>query len=357
MTADPYSLSLHAVLAAAAPAAGVAASLWVADEHPPALPGDIDGWPILTNRWDVARRLEAAGGVVRFSDFDFSPWPRAALAAVGYRISKEKAVVHHIINAALERLRPGGTLWLAGHKQEGIRTYVTKAAARAGTVATLERLGGGGVLAAIQRGPVLHAPLDDQRYTEWRALPAGELTAPDLQLEALQLESKPGIFGWQKVDAGSALLLAALPEVWPTAPQRLLDLGSGYGLLATYAAHRWPTTAIVATDNNAAAVAGTRRNLRAFGERAEAIASDAGAELATGFDALLCNPPFHRGFATADALNQRFIAAAARLLRPGGTALFVVNAFIPLEQRAQPLFRAVTPIMANRSFKVVALTR
>ncbi|MDX9874144.1 MAG: methyltransferase, partial [Spongiibacteraceae bacterium] len=301
--------------------------------------------------WDVARRWQEAGGTAQFSDFDFSAWPPATLTAIGYRISKEKAVVHHIINAALERLRPGGVLWLAGHKQEGIRTYVAKAAARAGAVAELERLAGGGTLAAIRRGAALGAALDDQHYSEWREL------AADAVGIAQPLATKPGIFGWQKIDAGSALLLQAVPEVWPAPPERLLDLGSGYGLLAVYAASRWPGTTIVATDNNAAAVAASQRNLAPFGERAGARPSDAGAELSPGFDALLCNPPFHRGFGTADALNERFIAAAARLLRPGGQALFVVNAFIPLEQRSRGLFRRITPIIADRSFKVVALAR
>src|SRR5699024_3205426 len=77
--------------------------------------------------------------------------------------------------------------------------------------------------------------------------------APDLTLY-----TAPGIFGWDKVDEGSRLLATTLAEhgrqLWPRPPQRVLDLGCGYGYLTVMAGRHWPGVELVATDSHAGAV-------------------------------------------------------------------------------------------------------
>lgn len=318
--------------------------LWLADEHVDALPALAPGVLAISNRCDVQARLQAGGVDCRLSDFDIGALG-GEFDTVVFRVAKEKAQVHHLINAALEHLAPGGWLWLAGEKSEGIRAYIDKAAARVGGASRLER-DGPRLLGGIQRGAVLGAPLDDRGYAEWRQL----ALSPELTVW-----SKPGIYGWQKIDAGSAFLVEHLDAVWPTPPGRVLDLGCGYGYLTLCAARRWPDAAFTATDNNIVAVEAARRNLQALA--ASVHCSDAGAGLDGGFDALLCNPPFHQGFEVEGALTRRFLAAAARLLAPGGRALFVVNQFIPLERLAGDHFRQVEQVARNRSFKLVTVVR
>jgi 16S rRNA (guanine1207-N2)-methyltransferase len=318
--------------------------LWLADEHVDAVPALAPGLQAISNRCDVQALLLAGGIDCRLSDFDIGALG-SEFDTVVFRVAKEKAQVHHLINAALAHLAPGGWLWLAGEKDEGIRSYIDKAAARAGSAPQLQR-SGPCLLGGIQRGAELGAPLDDRGYAEWRQL----ALAPDLTIW-----SKPGIYGWQKVDAGSAFLIDQLDAVWPTPPRRVLDLGCGYGYLTLCAARRWPGAAFTATDNNIVAVEAARRNLQ--GLAAEVYCSDAGAGLDGGFDALLCNPPFHQGFEVDGALTGRFLAAAARLLAADGRALFVVNQFIPIERRAGEYFRRVEQVARNRSFKLVMVTR
>lgn len=346
MAADPYLGPLHGRLVEGMAKQGASACLLVADEQMGAVPAGLAGLAGLTNRWDIHRRLVVAGLESHLSDFDFAPWSPGALGCVAYRVSKEKAVVHHVINEALERLKPGGTLWLAGHKQEGIKTYVDKAERRAGGITARTRLAGGGLLAGIERGETLADRLDDRQYREWRQLP-----------EPAALLTKPGIFGWQQIDTGSALLVDCMAQVWPSPPQRLLDLGCGYGYLAVAAACCWPDTTIVATDNNVTAVIAARRNLERWGPRATGIVADCADQVSGSFDAVLCNPPFHQGFGVAGALTERFLAAAAARLDRGGRALFVVNAFIPLQQRARNLFKEAHVVATDRRFNVVLLTR
>ena len=65
--------------------------------------------------------------------------------------------------------------------------------------------------------------------------------------------SKPGIYGWQKIDRGSALLIEQLSDVLASmarAPKRLADLGCGYGYLSIMAAQQLPDCQWLMTDNN-----------------------------------------------------------------------------------------------------------
>src|SRR5690606_23499197 len=163
--------------------------------------------------------------------------------------------------------------------------------------------------------------------------------------------------GWNKVDQGSALLIAQLHKFLPSmprAPERMLDLGCGYGYLSLMAADL-PLKQRVLTDNNAAALIAARANCAANSIAAEIIAADAGSELEPGFDLILCNPPFHQGFSIDGDLTDKFLTSAKRLLVRGGVALFVVNQFIPLERKAQELFSKVELVTQEQGFKVVSL--
>lgn len=322
--------------------------LWVAGEQAPEVNAPA-GLPVLTNRVDVAQALRRQGLNCTLSDFDFSPWPKASLAAVYYRVSKEKALVHHVINQALWRLKPGGVLWLAGYKQDGLKTYLDKAAA-AGGEKSLEKGEGGALLGQVRRHSEEPTALPAQDYRELR-----EVSLAD----GLTVLSKPGVFGWNKTDAGSQLLIEQLRQhvdiLWPTPPQRVADLGCGYGYLSLLAAQVWPQAEFIATDNNLAAVAACRANFLRGGIQGDVVAADCGEGVDGPVQAVLCNPPFHRGFDMLGHLGERFLQRARSLLSPDGCALFVVNQFLPLERLAGPLFSRVTELTRNRSFKVIAL--
>lgn len=324
-------------------------TLWLADEQidtdavriAPARPQLVAA----SNRCDVAAALAARGMSAAATDFT-EAWP-AGLQHIALRIAKEKALVHYLINRALEQLPAGGELFLSGYKNEGIKTYLEKAAARAGTAVRIER-DDGALHGVIVRGERLGEPLPDQDYAVLR---------PVVFDAQLTLWSRPGIFGWQKIDAGSALLLEHLDAVWPAVPARVLDLGCGYGYLTVQAARRWPAAEFVATDNNVGAVAACACNIEQENIRGSALADDCAAKQREPFDAILCNPPFHQGFDVEGELTRRFLQTTRRLLRRGGRALFVVNQFIPLERKAEQLFDNVDIVARNRGFKLIAVGR
>lgn len=330
---------------------------WFADENALAVSfnaGDAGAnLTAFSNRYDVDQRLRRLGVRSHFCDFDAAALQRADYTSVVYRISKEKPLAHHLINRAYRCLDAGGRLVLGGEKSEGIKSYTQKAAALFGSPAALRKHGKvyiGEIVKAAGANPDRAAWLDDQHYGDLR---------PIARLDGHTLYSKPGVFGWNKVDTGSALLidnLQAALETLPRPPASLLDLGCGYGYL-TLASAAIGAGRRVATDNNAAALAAAGHNFRSAGLAVEVTAGDCGDRLTERFDLILCNPPFHQGFTVDGDLTDKFLQAAGRLLNPAGLALFVVNRFVPLPRRAAVFFRRLTPLADNRSFSVFALAQ
>ncbi len=87
-----------------------------------------------------------------------------------------------------------------------------------------------------------------------------------------------------------SLLAAALEEP----ARRLLDLGTGSGILAVSLLAEWPAARAVATDISAAALEVARRNAAAHGvaDRLELLESDWFARVAGRFDLIVSNPPY-----------------------------------------------------------------
>lgn len=306
---------------------------------------------VVSNRFEVARAATRAGLASHFNDFDFSALTPASFGRVCHRIAKEKPVAHHVINRARALLVAGGELVLVGGQREGIRTYADKAGTFFGGVPKVEKHGiwyrahiG---LGAGRDAGADSAPLDDQDYT---------LLRPIARVGDRRMHSKPGLFGWDRIDRGSALLAEILADHCATRrPAKLLDLGCGYGYFALVAAGQG-IKHIVATDNCAAALIACARNFAEFGVAGEVIAADCADVIDTNFDAIACNPPFHRGFASDFGLTARFVAATARLLAPQGQALFVVQRGLPLGRLAANCALAADSLRGEGGFEVVRLT-
>jgi len=336
-------------------------SLWVIDENitpylsslfatADALAGDLH---VLSNRYDIFLHFKSLGIPSSFNDFDFDALALPHFNHIYYRISKEKPVVHRIINQALAHLAPEGELYLAGAKQEGIQSYLTNSAKI--TSCALSKTRGKqqtclGVLSLPNEIQVIESDnqLEDKNYTQSREI---------VQTPQFNLHSKPGVFCWDRLDPGSLFLsqhFEAFLAQEPSLPNSCLDLGCGYGFLAA-TAHHHKIKGIVATDNNAAALHACQLNFDLNNIPGQVIAADCGQSIKQQFDLVLCNPPFHHGFKTDPALTQKFLSNAARLTAKGGQALFVVNQFISIENLARKHFNKYTELANDNSFKLVVL--
>jgi len=311
---------------------------------------------ILSNRFDIAHQAQIANCKSLFNDFDFSVFTSASFKRVVYRVSKEKPVTHHIINHSLRLLADDGELILLGAKNEGIKTYASKAAVYFNTRATVAKHGNN-YLATICKNKASTSAAEKRLLalkTPYESL------APVIACNGNTLYSKPGLFGWNKIDRGSALLAQHLDGFFAdfaTPPATLLDLGCGYGYLSLMATQAQNSLHIVASDNCAAAIIACRKNFAAFNIAGEVLADDCASSITGTFDALICNPPFHQGFKTDSRLTEKFLQSASRHLKHSGRALFVVNQFVPLEKLARPLFAHSEKIIEADGFKLVVLSK
>lgn len=335
-----------------------AESLWFSDENVLHQLPHAEAWPqkpaLMTNRWDIAEHAKHLGFSAEFNDVDLSKIADNSVDHIFYRISKEKAVTHHLINQAQRVLKPLGMLWVSGQKNEGVKTYIEKASALFGCEKNIQKNGMSYSSQLVKkdnnREPLSEKQLNDENYRELREC---------LSINNKSVLSKPGQFGWNKLDQGSEFLIEQVTQSLTTENrsfEHCLDLGCGYGYL-TIASQHIPIKHRTLTDNNAAALITASANCKHLNIAADVIAGDAGEYLPKHFDLILCNPPFHQGFSVDGDLTDKFLRNTEKLLTENGVAYFVVNQFIALEKKALPFFKQINLIAQNKSFKVIELRK
>ncbi|HVT59851.1 MAG TPA: methyltransferase [Thermoanaerobaculia bacterium] len=155
------------------------------------------------------------------------------------------------------------------------------------------------------------------------------------EIEGVSLVVLPQVFNPRVFRSGTLLArtVAAL-ERPPASAARALDLGTGSGVGAIFAARRGYR--VVAVDVNPHAVRCARANalLQGLEERIEVRQGDLFAPVAgERFDLVLFNPPFFRG-APGDDLDaawrspdaiERFVAGLPAVLAPGGRGLVLLS--------------------------------
>jgi 16S rRNA (guanine1207-N2)-methyltransferase len=165
-------------------------------------------------------------------------------------------------------------------------------------------------------------------------------------------QSKPGIFSWDKIDDGSALLAQHLPH---DLAGHVADFGCGWGYLARQMLQP-DVTRLDLIDAEHLALDAARANVT--DPRASFHWLDLAREAAPAtYDAIVCNPPFHTGRASTPALGQAVIEAASRALRPGGRFYMVANRGLPYEPMLKAGFASFETLADNNKFRVSRAVR
>jgi 16S rRNA (guanine1207-N2)-methyltransferase len=235
---------------------------------------------------------------------------------------------------ALRALQPGGMLTLLAPKDAGGGRLVGDLAAF-GCPATATSKAHHRIC-VVQR-PVTIAGID-------AAISAGAAQLiPDTDIW-----SQPGIFSWDRLDPGSALLLQNLPQL----EGRGADFGCGNGMLA-YAVLGSPAiTELTLIDNDRRAIAASRRNIDDGRTRWLWADIRAASGLPTGLDFVVMNPPFHVGADEDRTLGLTFIKRAAACLRADGVLWLTANRHLPYEADMLLLFASMTQLASANGYKV-----
>ncbi|NBB14342.1 methyltransferase [Caulobacter sp. SLTY] len=160
--------------------------------------------------------------------------------------------------------------------------------------------------------------------------------------------TQPGVFSWDRIDAGTALLMQTLPAQ----SGRGADLGAGTGLLANKVLESPAVAALDLVELDRRAIDCARRNV-ADPRAAFHWADLRGTEPALAdLDFVVMNPPFHDAGAEDRALGQVFIRRAAGALRKSGTCWLVANRHLPYEAVLGEHFARVTPHGEAGGYKV-----
>lgn len=167
------------------------------------------------------------------------------------------------------------------------------------------------------------------------------------ELDGLVIAAHGATFAGTKIDAGTRLLLEHLD----VEGHDVLDFGSGNGVLAALLAraeHR-----VWARDVSWSAVSSTLETAAAnevavdatWGDGLDGYSDDT-------FDAIVTNPPFHRGTAKESEHTLEMFSEARRVLRPEGELWCVYNSHLPYRKELNARLGRTEVITQDRAYTV-----
>lgn len=244
------------------------------------------------------------------------------------------------IAEALEGVAPGGLVVIAGGKDDGIaslRKRVDELVSLDGHMPKYH-----GIAFWLRR------PVDMHAAAALRAANPGQLVDG-------RFHTAPGMFSFDRVDAGSKLLVDNLPgDLRGSAA----DFCAGWGYVAAEMAAR--SSGLSALDLYEAdfdALEAAKGNL------ANTVAqgffwTDLLAEpVERRYDVIAMNPPFHRSRAAEPEIGAGMIRAAAKALKPGGRLFMVANRQLPYEPVLSAAFAGHAELARDGMFKVFSARR
>lgn len=306
--------------------------------------------------WAAQTRLESNPNAA--ASFDVFP-SSADWDFVLLTIPKERRYARTLLLAAWKALKPAGKLLLSGPSKGGAKAVIKDAERLFGNATVLgyrrhQRV------AACTRGESLLDPLPKE-FQQPGVAPGTqhfvEIQSPD---GTLKLETHPGIFSWDALDEGTALLLENL-EIKPDS--RVWDVGCGYGVIGLSAALAGAEF-VAMSDVNLLGADYTQTNIEnnkydsGITDRIEVFPADIfttpHAPLpAPRFDLIVSNPAFHQGREINKSMADQLIIKASEYLAPKGRLVLVANRFLNYDKFMRGYFKHVSRIAETNKFHVI----
>ena len=173
----------------------------------------------------------------------------------------------------------------------------------------------------------------------------------NLDGDALEFSTYPGVFNTGKLDVGTKLLL---DNISLNKRGRVLDLACGSGIIGITCKLRQPELYVEMVDIDGMALTSAEFNTKKFGLDCPVFVSD-GLSNTKKFNTIICNPPFHQGKETDYNFAQQLIRTAKQHLLPRGEVWIVANRQLAYEQWAEKSCHSVESVVQGNGFKVLRL--
>lgn len=283
---------------------------------------------------NIALDLDRAGMTSQpvFEPMETDLFSGALILASRHRLETEM-----MINQAIAATKSGQPIVIAGSKTDGIGPIRKWISAQL---------------------PIGEALAKHHAKVFWLDAPAHPIAQSRPAVPAPGFVAQPGMFSFDRVDQGSALLAAHLPS---NLDGHVADFGCGWGYLSAALVNAGGAlTKLTLIDAHAPSLHAAKANIaiRMPDLSVETAWLDLSRETPEGvFDAVVMNPPFHTQSHTDVDLGQAFIEKAALRLRQGGRAYIVANVKLPYEKMLEKHFKRHEQLARENGFKLFVAFR
>ncbi|MDC5695785.1 methyltransferase [Intrasporangium calvum] len=172
----------------------------------------------------------------------------------------------------------------------------------------------------------------------------------------LTLTTARGVYSPERLDPGTAVLLAGAPD--PSPSGNLLDIGCGWGPISITLALRSPAAQVWGVDVNRRALQLAALNAEAAGAGNVTFCEPDEVPEDLRFDTIWSNPPIHVGKAALHALLERWLPR----LTPDGVAHLVVQKHLGSDSlqkwlNAQDWGLSCTRLSSAKAFRILEVRR
>ncbi|AGF74030.1 ribosomal RNA small subunit methyltransferase C [Bartonella australis AUST/NH1] len=239
----------------------------------------------------------------------------------------------------LERVKPGGWIVVGGDKTVGAASMMKWIQT---IIPVTDKMSKNHRLIFWLQVP---QRINEQNISRFRSLPLNF---------GSQFQTTSGMFSHGRIDPGSAMLAAHIPEI---IFGKTADFGAGWGFLSYAALEKSRNlTAIDLYEADYNSLEAAKRHLKhiktslSIGFYWHDLINEPITDL---YDTIISNPPFHTQQAADVSLGKHFISNAAKYLKPHGSLLLVANRHLPYEILLKKLFRTVFIHEEAHGFKVI----
>lgn len=169
-------------------------------------------------------------------------------------------------------------------------------------------------------------------------------------IENIFIKSLPGVFGRNKLDYASKLLISTFNA--EIIQGNMLDVGCGTGVLSLLLGKRYPNLKLCLIDNHAAAIQSAKKTLESNFFSANIFPSDIYSNVDSKFNIIISNPSFHFGRKVSFQVAKNIIFHSVKYLKYNGELRIVGNTWLPYGTFLKNVFGQYDILAHEKNFKV-----